>query len=112
MKQWEAIPEFISQVNIEKNYILIPIKKSMSNNDIAMIESLQNQSFCIVLTKCEKSTPIEILQKKEDITKICSIFPHFTGQIFSTSARSEKNMQNLEILQEIFDIFKRRINGI
>lgn len=112
IEQWEAIPEFITQVNIEKSYILIPIQKGISANDIQMIDFLAKKQFCIVLTKCEKSLSEDIVQIKNKIATTLESYGNFTGQIFVTSAKSQKGMQNAEIIQEIFDIFKRYINGI
>jgi GTP-binding protein len=112
LEQWEAIPEFINHVNIQKSYILIPVQKGISDNDIQMINFLMRKQFSIILTKCEK-TPIEaIVTMQTQITKTLQNYRNFTGQVFVTSAKSAKEMQNAEIVQEIFDIFKRYINGI
>jgi GTP-binding protein len=112
LKQWEAIPEFINQTNIKKSYILIPAQKELLINDISLINILQNKQFCIVLTKCDKSSTGEISQKQELLRQHLRRYPNFTGQVFLTSTKVMKNMQNTEIIQEIFDIFKNHINGI
>ncbi len=112
LKQWEAIPEFVNQANIKKSYILIPAQKELLVNDISLINILQNKQFCVVLTKCDKSPTDEISQKQELLRKHLARYPNFTGQVFLTSTKAMKNMQNTEIIQEIFDIFKNHINGI
>jgi GTP-binding protein len=112
LKQWEAIPEFVNQANIKKSYILIPAQKELLINDISLINILQNKQFCIVLTKCDKSPVDEISHKQELIHKYLRKYPNFTGQVFLTSTKTMKNMQNTQIIQEIFDIFKNHINGI
>lgn len=110
LEQFQVIPTFIENVNLDKSYILIPIEKSFSENDHLMINSLQKKQFCVVLTKCEKSHDNEIVNKKSLIKKELSQYGNFTGQIFITSSKVKKNMQNNIIMQEIFDIFKRHIN--
>ncbi len=112
LQQWEAIPEFINYVDIKKSYILIPVQKGLSDSDIEMINFLMRKQFCIILTKCEKASTQTIVETQEKIALTLKDYRNFTGQVFVTSAKSANGMQNAEIIQEIFDIFKRHINKI
>lgn len=106
LKQWEIIPEFISSTNIEKSYILIPFQKELAENDVTMIDLLEHKQFAIVLTKCEKFSKNEIEERIKYIQSCLSKVPNFTRQVFITSTINQFGMQNQEIMQEIFDIFK------
>ena len=110
LETFEFIPEFIEMVNLEKAYILIPIQKPFSKNDISMIDLLGHKQFAIVLTKCEKYKMEEIEKRKLKILQELEHYGNFTRQIFITSAK--KKIENDDIMKEIFDIFKRYINQV
>jgi GTP-binding protein EngB required for normal cell division len=97
---------------LKKATFSFPYKRVISNNDIQMIDFLMRKQFCIVLTKCEK-TPTEVINEmKQNISTALKHYSNFTSQIFITSTKSVKGMQNTDITEEIFDIFKNHINGI
>lgn len=112
ISQWEAIPEFISQVNIVKSYILLPVEKPIQEHDLMLMDMLGYKTFAIVLTKCDRIPWEQVKQKQEEVRKQLKHCSNFTGQIFLFSVKTIKNKENLEISQEIFDIFKNHINGI
>lgn len=110
LSQWEFIPDFIAQTNIVQSFILIPFQKPVMQNDIDLISILSHKQFSIIITKCEKEKQEAILQKKQEIEKIFSQFPNFTGQAFLTSVKTN-NFQNEKISKEIFDILKIHLNN-